>query len=77
MKEKNYLGESTNPATVNREIACLRTVLNKASEDGKLEKNPTSGVKAPTENNETERVLSPEEWEKYKANCKLWYLLLP
>jgi integrase len=74
MSEKSYRGETTKPATVNREIACMRTMFNKAIRDGKLEKNPTVGVKFLRENNERERVLSSEEWERYKAKCPSWYL---
>jgi integrase len=74
LTEKSYRGGNTKPATVNRETACLRTVFNKALRDGKLEKNPMRGVKLLPENNERDRVLSPEEWEKYKSHCPPWYL---
>jgi integrase len=74
MSEKSYRGKATRPATINREIACLRTMFNKAIRDGKLEKNPTRGVKFLKENNQRERVLSSEEWERYKAKCPPWYL---
>lgn len=70
---KSYRGGPIKPATVNREIACLRTMFNKAIKDGKLERNPVRGVKFLRENNERERVLSPEEWAMYKANCPSWY----
>lgn len=74
MSEKSYRGEATKPATINREIACLKTMFNKAIRDGKLEKNPTRGVKFLRENNQRERVLSSEEWERYKAKCLPWGL---
>ena len=74
LSEKSYRGGTTKPATVNREIACLRTMFNKAIQDRKLERNPVKGVKLLKENNERERVLSAEEWEAYKANCPSWYL---
>jgi len=61
------------PATVNRELSLLKTMFNKAIRDGKLEKNPLKGVKHLRENNERERVLSQEEWERYKAKCASWY----
>jgi integrase len=73
MVEKSYRGEITKPATVNREVSCLRTMFNKAIRDGKLEKNPTKGVRFLRENNERDRVLSFEEWERYKAKCPPWY----
>jgi hypothetical protein len=43
LTEKSYRGGNTKPATVNREIACLKTMFNKAIRDGKLEKNPMGG----------------------------------
>jgi integrase len=52
----------------------MRTMFNKAIRDGKLDKNPTRGVKLLKENNERERVLSSEEWGRYKTKCPSWYL---
>lgn len=74
LSEKSYRGHLTKPATINREIACLKTLFNKAIRDGKVEVNPVRGVKLLRENNERQRVLSSEEWENYKANCPAWYL---
>jgi len=74
LAEKSYRGGNTKPATINREIACLKTMFNKAIRDGKLEKNPMRGVKLLPENNERDRVLSPEEWDKYRSHCPPWYL---
>jgi integrase len=48
-------------ATTNRELACLRTLLNKAVEWGRLEQNPASRVKKLREAPPRERVLSAEE----------------
>jgi len=72
--EVSYRKKSTSPATVNREVSCLRTMFNKAVLDGKVERNPTKGVKLLRENNERERILSFEEWGRYKAKCPRWYL---
>jgi len=74
MGEKSYRGKTTKPATVNREIACMKSMWNQATLNEKLEKNPTRGVKFLQENNERDRILSSEEWERYKAKCPLWYL---
>lgn len=74
LKTESYRGGKIRPATVNREMILLKTIFNKAIRDGKLEKNPAKGVKHLKENNERERVLSPEEWERYKAQCPSWYL---
>jgi integrase len=49
------------PATVNRELACLKTLFNKAVEWGKAETSPAAKVKKFRENNARERILSPEE----------------
>jgi len=74
LNTKTYRKENVKPATVNRELSLLKTMFNKAIRDEKLEKNPVKGVKHLKENNERERVLSPEEWERYKARCSSWYL---
>ena len=74
LSENSYRGGGTKPATVNREIACLKTMFNRAIRDGKIETSPMRGIKMLKENNERERVLAPEEWEKYKSHCPAWYL---
>jgi integrase len=74
LRTKSYRGGTIRPATVNREMILVKTMFNKAIRDGKLEKNPAKAVKHLKENNERERILSPEEWERYKLNCPSWYL---
>jgi integrase len=59
----------TKPATVNRELACLKTIFSKAVKNGKAEGNPTKGVKMEKENNERDRILSPEEYARLLAHC--------
>ncbi|MBM4275699.1 MAG: site-specific integrase [Deltaproteobacteria bacterium] len=59
----------TKPATVNRELACLKTIFNKAVKNGKAEKNPAHGVKLLKENNDRDRVLSSEEYVRLLAHC--------
>ncbi len=59
----------TKPATVNRELACLKTIFSKGVKNGKAEKNPTQGVKMLKENNERDRVLSSEEYVRLLAHC--------
>jgi hypothetical protein len=51
----------TKPATVNRELACMKNIFSKAVKNGMAEKNPNQGVKMLKENNERDRVLSTEE----------------
>jgi hypothetical protein len=50
----------TAPATINREIACCKTIFSKAMKNGKAEHNPVLGVKQLKENNERDRILSPD-----------------
>lgn len=53
--------EGVSPATVNRELACLKTIFNKAVEWGKLEHNPAAKVKKFKESNGKERYLTEGE----------------
>lgn len=59
------------PATVNRELACLRAMFNHAIKAEVPVKNPISkiGVKALKEDNEKNRVLSYDEQDKYLAKA--------
>jgi Site-specific recombinase XerD len=57
------------PATVNRELACLKCMLNKAIEWGKASDNPVRKVKLFKENNKRIRYLEKEEIRKLIANC--------
>jgi len=74
LNQKNYKGLTNKPATVNREIACLKTIFSKAFKNRKIEYNPALAVSQLKENNERNRVLSIQEWEKYKRQCPSWYL---
>jgi integrase len=59
----------TAPATVNREVACLKTIFSKAVINRKAERNPVMGVKLLKENNKRDRILSPEEYARLLAHC--------
>ena len=61
--------KTTAPATVNRELACLKTIFNKAVRNGKAERNPAHGLKMLKENNERDRVLSQEEYDRLMVHC--------
>jgi len=50
-----------NPATVNRELACLKNMFTKAVEWGYLKANPAKGVKLLKEKPKTPRYLTKEE----------------
>ncbi len=53
------------PATINRELACLKAVFNRYIKDDIVAKNPVSRVKFFNENNEQMRVLSSDEEKLY------------
>lgn len=57
------------PATVNRHLACLKSMFNRAIEWGKAEDNPVTKVKLFKENNEIVRYLKKEEIHKLLDNC--------
>jgi integrase len=69
LQEITRLRKTTTPATVNREIACLKTIFSKAVKNEKAERNPAQGLKMLKENNERDRVLTQEEYERLLANC--------
>lgn len=56
------------PATVNRELACLKCMFNKAITWDKAEKNPVREVKLFKENNRRTRYLEKEEIKKLLEN---------
>ena len=58
------------PATVNRDVATLRNMMNKAVEWGYLSANPMSTVKQFREDNEVMWVLSKEEEDALLAAAK-------
>jgi len=58
------------PATVNRQLTCLKSIFNKAIAWGKFTgSNPVKGVKLFKENNARLRFLEKEEITKLLANC--------
>ena len=54
-------GKPPSPATINRELAVLRHMFNKAIDWGKAERNPVKGVRFLKEDPPKERILSHEE----------------
>jgi integrase len=61
----------TAPATVNREISCLKTIFNRAVRHRRLLHNQIGRVKRLYEENIRERILTPEEFERLLAACPL------
>jgi len=62
LKELTRKDEPPSNATINRELALLRTVLRRAMDDGLIDRTPK--IKLLPENNKRERVLSPDEYER-------------
>ncbi len=56
--------DGVSAATQNRELACLKTLFNKAVEWERVETNPAGKVKKIRENNIKERILSPDEMRR-------------
>jgi len=52
---------AVSPATTNRELACLKTLLNLAVQWGRLAENPAAKVKKFREPPGRERILNPDE----------------
>jgi len=61
--------KEVSPATVNRALACLKCMFNKAIEWGKAEVNPVKKVKLFKENNVRVRYLEKEEIKKLIDNA--------
>ena len=69
-KNKKAASNATiKPATVNRELACLKIVFNHFIKQDVIAKNPVSRVKFLQENNENFVVLSPSDEKVYLLAC--------
>jgi integrase len=55
-------------ATLNRDVACLRTILRRALLNRQIDRNPIEGVKRFKEDSRN-RTLEPEEYQRLLANC--------
>src|SRR5690606_38705533 len=62
--ENSYRKHGTRPATINRELACMRHMFNLAIREGKYDKNPVKGVRFEKENNKRDRFLSEDEFQR-------------
>ena len=61
--------KSIAPATINRDLACLKSLFNRAIEWKMAQDNPVKQVKLFRENNQRLRYLEKEEIETLLANC--------
>ncbi len=66
-----HKGETIRPATVNKEITCLKTIFNRAVRHKKLIHNPITRIKRLPENNIRMRVLSTDEFKKLVDACPI------
>ncbi len=64
-----YLGQAIRPATVNREIACLKTAFSKAVKYNFIKTDPLIKLKLLPENNVREELLSQDQFERLLAEC--------
>jgi integrase len=62
-------GQRVRPATVNREVACLRAMFTRALRHGKVKSNPIEAVAKLPENNIRQRVMKPEEFSRLLEVC--------
>lgn len=68
---RSHPGENTRPATVNRDLSCLKTMFNRAVRHKIIDHNPITAVKKLPENNIRMKVLSPEEFSRLIDACPL------
>jgi integrase len=66
-EKRKSTGVRVRPATVNRELACLRAMFNHTAKDHSELRNPVSQVKFLAEANQQERVLTFAEQRSYLA----------
>ena len=69
LSENTQRGRPAKPATVNRNVANFRAMINKAIEHGKLDSSPIGKVKALEENNVRNKLLTREEFLRLLENC--------
>ncbi len=62
------------PSTINRELSCLRHMLNLAADEGHLKKGDLPPFKLESEEAFTrQRVLSDDEYSTYLSNSHVWH----
>ena len=64
--QSDRLGHGRKPATVNRELALMKTMFNRAIDAGKASLNPVVKVKLLKENNARCRILEQDEKERLR-----------
>ena len=69
IRPKGPKGRPLAPATLNRYIACLKSIVNRALANNLIERNPIRGVKLFKENNVRDRVLTRDEYQRLLEAC--------
>jgi integrase len=64
----NHKGKSLSGTTLNKEIACLRTIIRRAIRNGQLDRDPIMEIKRFKEI-PRDRTLSPEEYQRFLKEC--------
>jgi len=70
-KYKNERKTIVGPATINRELACLKHMFTKAIQWEMIDSNPVKKVKLLKENNQRLRYLTEEEIQKSYQECSV------
>lgn len=70
--ETSRFGRPPTPATINREVACLKKMLSLAVRDRVLAVHPARGASMLKEHNERDRVISPEELGRILVQDPAW-----
>ena len=71
-KKAEEKGKSLKGSSLNREIACLKTLCRRAVLDRKIDRNPVDGVRMFRETSRN-RTLTPEEYQRLLENCSPHY----
>jgi len=70
--EAGRKGKTLMGSTLNREIACLKTIARRAMLDRLIDRNPVEGLRMFREQSRN-RTLTPEEYQRLLENCSLHY----
>lgn len=65
-------GRDLKGSTLNREIACLKTIARRALLDRMIDRNPVEGLRMFKEQSRN-RTLTPEEYQRLLENCSLHF----
>src|ERR1700679_1979817 len=67
-KESGQRGRELQGSTLNREIACLKTIARRAVLNRQIDRNPIEGIRMFREVSRN-RTLTPEEYQRLLENC--------